>query len=124
MGLFDFLKVKSKQTDQTTRPNPTRPECDIAKTQIMVDLFGVPTDQRDETWRQTFFENVQTASFACGNPQIFNGPDGFPYFILRTPEPHKPFESFCIRNMKDDFLIEKGFGVAINPKENGVDWAF
>ena len=26
--------------------------------------------------------------------------------------------------MKDDFLLDKGFGVAINPKENSVDWVF
>ncbi|MBL0316637.1 MAG: hypothetical protein IPP69_12945 [Flavobacteriales bacterium] len=71
-----------------------------------------------------FYENVQTASYACGSPQIFNGPDGFPYFVLRTPEANKPFESFCIRNMKDDFLLEIGCGVALNPTDNGVDWVF
>lgn len=124
MGLFDFLKTKSKPTEEATKQNPARPECDITKTQITVDLFAVSADQRDDVWRQTFYENVQSASFACGNPQIFNGTDGFPYFILKTPEPHKPFESFCLRNMKDDFLLEKGFGVAINPKDNGVDWVF
>lgn len=90
----------------------------------MVDLFTVPADQRDEAWRQRFYEHVPTASFACGNPQVFNGPDDFPYFVLSTPEPNKPFESFCIRNMKDDFLLEKGFGVAINPRENSADWVF
>ena len=124
MGLFDFLKTKSKPANETSKPNNARPECDITKTQIMVDLFAVPADQRDEIWQQTFYENVQTASFACGNPQIFNGPDGFPYFVLTTPEPHKPFESFCIRNMKDDFILDKGFGVAINPSESSVDWVF
>ena len=124
MGLFDFLKAKNKPTDRETVPKPAQPECDITKTQILVDLFTVPADRRDEAWRKVFFESVQTASFACGNPQIFNGPDGFPYFVLRTPEPDNPFESFCIRNMKDDFLLEKGFGVAINPNGNCVDWVF
>jgi hypothetical protein len=124
MGLFDFLKTKDKQTEIIAQPKVDRPECDITKTQVMVDLFKIPQEQRDDNWRQTFYENVQTASYACGNPQIFTGPDGFPYFILRTPEPSKPFESFCIRNMKDDFLLDKGFGVAINPGENSVDWVF
>ena len=124
MGLFDFLKTKDKQAETIVQPKVDRPECDITKTQVMVDLFQIPQEQRDDNWRQTFYDNVQTASYACGNPQIFTGPDGFPYFILRTPEPNKPFESFCIRNMKDDFLLDKGFGVAINPRENSVDWVF
>ena len=90
----------------------------------MVDLFQIPQEQRDDNWRQTFYDNVQSASYACGNPQIFAGPDGFPYFVLKTPEANQPFESFCIRNMKDDFLLERGFGVAINPNGNSVDWVF
>lgn len=124
MGLFDFLKTKDKTIKKPVQPKADRPECDITKTQLMVDLFKIPQEQRDENWRQTFYDNVQTASFACGNPQVFNGPDGFPYFVLQTPEPNKPFESFCIRNMKDNFLLDKGFGVAINPKDNSVDWVF
>src|SRR5688572_16066274 len=124
MGLFDFLKSKDKQTENISQPKVDRSECDITKTQVMVDLFQTPQEQRDDNWRQAFYDNVQTASYACANPQIFTGPDGFPYFILRTPEPNKPFESFCIRNMKDDFLLDKGFGVTINPRENSVDWVF
>ena len=124
MGLFNFLKTKDKQIEKINQIKVDRLECDITKTQVMVDLFKIPQEQRDDNWRQTFYDNIQTASYACGNPQIFTGPDEFPYFILRTPEPNKPFESFCIRNMKDDFLLDKGFGVAINPGENSVDWVF
>lgn len=123
MALFNFFKTTNKK-EETNQINVDRPECDITKTQTIVDLFQIPQEQRDDDWQQKFYENVQTASYACGNPQIFKGPDGFPYFVLRTPEPNQPFESFCIRNMKDDFLLDKGFGVAINPKENSVDWVF
>jgi hypothetical protein len=123
MGLFDFLKPKSNSSIERI-PSPTRPECDITKTQVIAELFEIPADQRDDVWRQSFYEHVQTASFACGAPQTFAGPDGFPYFVLNIPEPNKPFESFCIRNMKDDFLLEKGFGVAINPRANSADWVF
>jgi hypothetical protein len=123
MGLFDIFKTK-KPTENIQQKKADRPECDISKTQIMVDLFSVPKENRDDKWKQTFFENVQTASFACNNPQVTVGPDGFPYFTLLTPEPHKPFDSFCIRNMKDDFLLEKGFGITINPKDNSVEWVF
>jgi len=124
MGLFDFLKNKNKPEEKIAQAKVDRPECDITKTQTMIDLFGIPKDQRDEEWRRSFYDNVQSASYACGNPQVFKGPDGFPYFILKTPEANQPFESFCIRNMKDDFLLEKGFGVAINPNEHSADWVF
>lgn len=124
MGLFDFLKTKPKQTENLVQHKIDRPECDITKTQVMVDLFSVSQNDRDENWTKSFYENVKTASYACGNPQVFNGPDGFPYFVLKTPEANKPFESFCIQNMKDDFLLDKGLGVAISPSETTVDWVF
>jgi hypothetical protein len=97
--------------------------CDINKTGIIVDLFSVPADQRDGAWKKEFFDNVFDASFACGNPQIFRGPDGYPYFQLSTPEPYKSFDSFCICNLLEQATNE-GFGIAINPRENGVDWVF
>lgn len=124
MGIFDIFKTKKNPTENIQQKKADRPECDILKTQIMVDLFSVPREQRDDKWKQSFLESVQTASFACGNPQVTIGPDGFPYFSLLTPEPHKPFESFCIRNIKDDFLLEKGIGITINPKDNSVEWVF
>ena len=100
-----------------------KPECDIAGTQIMVDLFQVPKEKRDDSWKKRFYNTVQTASYRCADPQIFKGPDGFPYFALLTPEPNKGFESFCIRNLTD-YLLENGIGVALNPRDNGVDWVF
>lgn len=102
----------------------TRPECDITKTQVMVDLFKIPQEERDDNWHQQFYDNVKTASYASDDPQVFTGPDGFPYFVLRTPEPNKPFESFCINNLKDDFLFENGIGVVLNPGETSIDWVF
>lgn len=123
MGLFDFFKSKNKITEKVSTSDAPRAECDITKTQVIVELLQVSKDQRDDAWKQKFLDNVQTASFSSENPQIFTGPDGFAYFKLRTPEPNKPFESFCIRNLKD-FLLENGFGVAINTGENSVDWVF
>ena len=73
MGLFDFLKSKDKQTGNITQPNVDRAECDITKTQVMLDLFHVAQEQRDDNWYQTFYESVQTASYACDYPQTFTG---------------------------------------------------
>ena len=101
-----------------------RSECDIAKTQSIVDLLTIPAQQRDEKWNQQFLIDVQTASFACADPQVIKGPDGFPYFGLHVPEPRKAFTSYCIRNIAEDFLLDNGYGVTINPGANAADWVF
>ncbi len=103
---------------------PDRPECDIEKTQIMAQLLTVEQNLRDQNWNQNFLSTVQTASFSAIDAQSMKGPDGFPYFGLRIPEAGKPFTSYCIRNMKEDFLLDNGYGVTINPTDNAADWVF
>ncbi|CAN5503291.1 hypothetical protein BH11BAC3_BH11BAC3_32270 [soil metagenome] len=125
MGIFDFLTKKQSPTQPVKIVPANRPECDINKTGIVANLFKIPKDQRDNNWYQAFYENVATASFASTTPQVLTGPDGFPYFILNTPEENKPFESFCINNMKDDFLLDRGWGVVFNPAaDKSADWVF
>lgn len=99
-------------------------ECDIVKTQTIADLIKTPRNNRDENWNNSFLANVQMASFACGDPQVMTGPDSFPYFVLKMPEPQKAFESFCIRNLMEDYLLENGYGVTINPGETSAEWVF
>ena len=101
-----------------------RPECDINKTQIITELLAIPQNERDADWQNNFLTNIQTASFTSSEQQIRTGPDGFPYFVLNTPEPLKPFSSFCISNLAADYLLPNGFGVVINPVENDMDWVF
>ena len=125
MGLFDFLTKKQAAAQPTKTIPANRPEADISKTYIVAQLFKTSREERDEKWRQQFYENVATASFACATPQVLTGPDGFPYFILRTPKENKPFESFCIKNMAEDFLMDRGWGIVFNPSEGGAtDWVF
>jgi hypothetical protein len=126
MGLFDFLKKKeqvaTRQTEQLVQ-NTTEPYLgDLNKTDIIFKLVQTPPTERDETWRQTFLNNIGQASFRCGDPQVITGPDGFPYFQLFLPEPHKEFQCFVIDRMKDDFLLSSGFGIVINPTPNSADW--
>lgn len=97
---------------------------DLEKTKILRALFNVDPELRDETWKQTFLANVTDASFICSNPQVINGPDGFPYFVLNIPEPNKPFQCYVIRNMITDFLLEQGLGIVINPEKGNPDWVF
>jgi len=125
MGLFDFFKQKSTAIPEVTRISLNRLEADISKTPLIVELFKTAQHLRDDTWYNAFYSNVATASFACNTPQVLTGPDGFPYFILKTPEDNKPFESFCIQNMKDDFLLDRGWGVVFNPAaDKSADWVF
>jgi len=98
-------------------------ECDISKVDTIVDLFQIPAEQRDENWKQQFYDAIIDSSFACRDPQVFSGPDGFPYFALMTPQPETSFESYCVCNLVEA-ATDQGFGIAINPTENGADWVF
>lgn len=97
---------------------------DLKKTEILTELFKVKGELRDEVWRDAFLANVADASFVCSDPQVISGPDGFPYFVLNTPEPNKPFQCYVINNMIHDFLLEQGLGVVINPEKGNPDWVF
>jgi len=100
------------------------PECDITKTGVVLELLETQRASRDASWRQQFYDAVVTASFKCADPQVFQGPDGFPYFGLLSPEPFVPFESFCISNLLET-LTGRGLGAAINPRPEGSpDWVF
>ncbi len=97
---------------------------DLNKTALLNELFETPAEQRDEAWQKTFLDNVLDASFACDEPQVAGGPDGFPYFRLHIPEPNTSFQCFVIRHMIGDFLLENGFGIVINPQKPSPDWVF
>jgi len=97
---------------------------DLEKTKILYELFTVPKDQRDDQWKQKFLDSVGTASFRCSDPQIVQGPDGFPYFVLLLPEPNNEFQCFVLQHMKDDFLLQKGIGVVIELGANSAEWVF
>jgi len=118
MALFNFLKQKPAAAIMMNPTASNNHECDINKTKIITELLKLPPERRDKRWQQSLYQNVATASFACATPQTLTGPDGFTYFILKTPEVNKHFESFCIQNMKDDFLLNNGWGVVINPLED------
>lgn len=97
--------------------------CDIGKVEPLLALLRTPKAERGDSWFDNFYATVVDASFRCEVPQIFTGPDGFPYLSLLSPEPFKPFDSFCLCNLAEP-ATEQGFGVAINRRANGVDWVF
>lgn len=124
MGLFDIFK-KKEQSKSVVQDQPSEAYLgDLDKTNIIFHLVQIPRSERDENWTKTFLENVGMASFRCGEEQIITGPDGFPYFQLLLPEPGNSFQCFVIDKMKDDFLLNSGFGVVVNPTGNSADWVF
>lgn len=122
MGLFDFLK-KKEQPQPSQKTKRTEPYLgDLEKTGILFTLLETPVAERDDSWQKSFLANIPQASFRCGEPQVITGPDGFLYFQLLLPEPNKSFNCFVIDQMMDDFLLDSGFGVVINPTANSADW--
>src|SRR5690349_6153839 len=65
---------------------------DLEKTSETLRLLQTPGEGRDEAWRARFYAAVVDASFASSVEQVMSGPDGFPYFILRTPPEGVGFE--------------------------------
>ena len=127
MGLFNFSKKKKtgeKDTTLAAKEEKKGYYGDLGKTAILTNLFKVAKENRDEAWNSEFLTHVAEASFACGNPQVIQGPDGFPYFQLETPEPNKPFQCYVISHMISDFILERGIGIVINAHKGQPDWVF
>lgn len=95
---------------------------DLERTAELERLFAVPRDERADTWREAFFVAVPDASLATTERQVEAGPDGFPYFVLRMPEPG-PFETFCVTHVLDACL-ENGFGIVVFGSAPDPEWVF
>jgi hypothetical protein len=138
MGLFDLFKKKSSsenmvvnaQPEQNFQPAEMQAKVaepylgDLEKTRTIHELIKTPRSGRDATWQKDFLQNVSQASFQCGDPQVISGPDGFPYFQLFLPEPNQQFQCYVIDRMKDDFLLNLGYGVVVNPIGEQPEWVF
>jgi hypothetical protein len=96
---------------------------DISRTPQVVTLLAVPPELRDATWVDAFFDAITNASFAAGEPRMIQGPDGFPYFVLRTPDAHQLFDAYSVAFLADE-ATRKGFGIVLNPGPGTADWVF
>ncbi|WP_037500893.1 hypothetical protein [Sphingobacterium deserti] len=94
----------------------------LEHTAIIDQLLRVPREERNDDWVGNFLSHVATASFACGEPQVIQGPDNFPYFQIFIPEANKPFQCYVLEHMLNDFLLENGLGVALEPRGGEVEW--
>ncbi len=125
MGIFNLFGSKNEQADFGKEYNLRKLKCDAEKFDAVVRLVKTPKNERDEVWQDMLLQNIDTASFSESMPQVKIGSDGFPYFIFKTSEKFNPFEFYCIRKIKDDILLERGFGVVLNPGPGDEhDWLF
>jgi hypothetical protein len=96
---------------------------DLAKTQVLYELFAVPEERRDGAWRERFYAAVPDASMAAAEQQVVRGPDGFPYFALHLPRPATAFETFCVSHVLD-LCLENGFGCLVTADWEHPEWVF
>jgi hypothetical protein len=96
---------------------------DIQKTAEVVSLLQTPPDQRDDAWRTAFLQAIPNAALAPGSPQLVQGPDGFPYAALQTPERGQTFTSYSLLSVLQQ-VTETGVGLVLNPQNDIPDWVF
>ena len=98
---------------------------DLAKTQVVAELFETPKDNRDEEWRRRFYAAVPDATLMSFDPQVNQGPDRFPYFHMAIPDPG-PVTPFCVSHILD-VVLDNGFGIAIfgdSSRSDAPQWVF
>ena len=97
--------------------------CTPAHLPTILAILAAPDEQRDAAWLAQFYAHIVDCSFTDDLPQVFFGPDHFPYFGLTTPPADGPYEEFCIRAILEK-LTEDGVGVAINREGLNAQWVF
>jgi hypothetical protein len=142
MGLFDIFRkteaAKPAEQKKVTEPAKTAEEItsaepakqihtqahagDLAKTQVIDALLTIPREERTESWVNDFLASLPYAALRCGTPQLIAGPDGFPYFQLFVPKPGEEFQSYVIHEMISGFMVERGYGIVLNPGAGHPDW--
>jgi len=98
-------------------------DCTPSLLPTVLSLLQTPDDQRGPDWLTQFHTNIVDCSFTDDTPQVFYGPDHFPYFSLNTPPTDQPFQAFCIRSILEK-LTEDGVGVVINRNGMSAQWVF
>jgi hypothetical protein len=117
------LTAQCSNTEELPQQDiPQRISGDLNKTQSLAILLNTPREGRNETWVKQFLTDLPFAALRCGTPQLIAGPDGFPYFQLFIPEPGEEFQSYVIHEMISGFMVERGYGIVINPGEDQPDW--
>lgn len=97
--------------------------CNQAHLPTLRALLATPNSQRNNAWLEQFYAHIVDCSMTDDMPQVFFGPDHFPYFGLNLPPEDGPYKEFCIRSMLEK-LTEDGVGVAIGREGLNAQWVF
>ena len=97
--------------------------CTPSHLPTILSLLQSPDNQRGPGWLSQFYEAIVDCSFTDDTPQVFYGPDHFPYFGLNTPPTDQPFQAYCIRMILEK-LTDDGVGVVINREGMNAQWVF
>jgi len=96
--------------------------CDINKVPIISALLQVPPQHETPLGDCGSTRMSPTPALRAVSPGFYRA-RRFQYFALHTPEPYKPFDSYCLCNLIE-FALANGIGAAINPRGTSVDWVF
>lgn len=96
---------------------------DLEKTVTLNTLLTTPFENRDQSWVESFLENIAEANLKLGQPEVIMASDGFPYLQLESVHSDENFHAFVINKQLPTLLLQ-GFGVVINAKNSQPDWVF
>ena len=96
---------------------------DLQKTHQLAQLLSQPQDARTAEWLGSLQDVVLEASLAARDPQVIQGPDGFPYFALDLPPEAKEFTAFCVAHILEH-CTDRGFGIVLEPNRTPPGWVF
>jgi hypothetical protein len=82
-------------------------------------LIQQPEAQRDHAWEARFLDGILQSKVAIVNDEPQNGPDGWPYLLVRTSaEAVEPFARVV------QWLAGRGIGLVVNPHKMVPDYVF
>ena len=98
----------------------------LQKTQIIQMLLSQSPDKRNEYWQKQFFGNLPEAYLALRQPDVLQGPDGFPYLQMTIPNPYQAFESYTLESAIEKYTLREGLGAVIYLTEDALEpeWVF
>ncbi len=110
MGISDWFRKGERAPGRWRFHDDRGRMFDLERTRQLAALFGLPAGERDARWTEAFFDAAWCASVALAEPQVFTGPDGFPYLRLDVPG-EGAFDSQCLANLAGSCL-DHGVGAA------------
>jgi len=113
MGIRDWFRRREPAPAEKRRFHQDRSAMfDLSRTAALEALLRIPREQRDDAWHDAFYDAAWFGSIALTEPQLFGGPDGFPYLRLNLPRDGERFEAQCLANLAPQCL-ETAVGAAL-----------